>query len=185
MQTFYKHRQFAFLAIVVLTLVSCKTVTTKVQHLHDTSPFRATNEEYQYAGYELIWPNADNEENAVDDEFAEEFEADFAEQISARMPNIFKGDRPVKLIVTVLEVSDPGGMERFLFRNPSFEFELTIADASSGEEISSYGNKVTDYAPIAPPPPPGGSSIAFRIGSNASRLANQTANQIVETVRKL
>ena len=173
--------------MAVLALVSCKAVTTKLEHLHDTSPFRGTNEQFQYAGYELHWQNVNDEKSAKNDEFAREFEEHFADIISRRMPKILKGERPVKLMVTVLDFSNPSALEKLLFQNPKIDYSFKFVDASSGEELLSVDRKLTDYRPDTNLPPPSGTgasaSISFRIGSNASRLAMSAASDIVGVIR--
>lgn len=169
-----------------MRLVSCGTVMTRLENLADTSPFRPSNLEFQYAGYELIWQNADDAEDgdtARAAEFRAEFEQHIEEDIPRRLPKILQGDRPVDLVITVLEFSNPNAFERTLFQNPRIKFDLEVRDASSGEVIFVYDEKETDYRPV-PPSPPGGVSIDFRIGSNASRLANGTVARIIDIMRR-
>lgn len=153
-----------------MRLVSCGTAMTRLENLADTSPFRPSNLEFQYAGNELIWQNADDAEDgdsARAAEFRAEFEQHIEEDIPRRLPKILQGDRPVDLVITVLEFSNPNAFERTLFQNPRIKFDLEVRDASSG-----------------PPSPPGGVSIDFRIGSNASRLANGTVARIIDIMRR-
>lgn len=53
-----------------MRLVSCGTAMTRLENLADTSPFRPSNLEFQYAGYELIWQNADDADDAEDGDSA-------------------------------------------------------------------------------------------------------------------
>lgn len=87
------------------------------------------------------------------------------------------------MVITVLEFSNPNAFERALFQNPRINFDLEVRDASSGEVIFVYDETETDYRPV-PPSPPGGVSIDFRIGSNASRLANGTVARIIDIMRR-
>lgn len=169
-----------------MRLVSCGTAMTRLENLADTSPFRPSNLEFQYAGYELIWQNADDAEDgdsARAAEFRAEFEQHIEEDIPRRLPKILQGDRPVDLVITVLEFSNPNAFERALFQNPRINFDLEVRDASSGEVIFVYDEKETDYRPVSRSPPDG-VSIDFRIGSNASRLANGTVARIIDIIRR-
>lgn len=173
---------------IVLSFVSCTTVKNNLDKLHDTSPLRQANETYQYAGHKVIWQKVEDDESSRIIEFKEEYNEVIDEALPRRLPNILKGETPVIVVVTVVELSYPTAFERALFQNPEIEFTIEIKDSSTDKVLSVYDSKFTDihtgdFEFDASPGSISG-SVSFRLTSIPEVLANATVAKIIGWLRE-
>ena len=167
-------------------LSACGSVNTVHQTIMDaTDKYRQFNEEFSYAGFELHWREEKTESDADDSddtpEFRSAFDETFGEVIDSRAPEVLRGDRPVKIVVTVSDVYSPGALARgFAFRDPSIEITAVVQTASDEETLHTHESRIVD---VLPPDFSGG--IQFRIGKIPDRLARQTVSDLLNWLRSL
>ena len=183
----WRNTWIGFVTVALGYLVSgCGSVSTVHQTIMDaTDEYRQFNTEYSYAGAELHWQEESTESGADDSddilEFRSAFDETFRERMDSGIPDVLRGDRPVKIVVTVSDVYNPGALARGLaFRDPSIEITAIVQAASDEEALHAHETKVVD---VLPPDFSGG--IQFRIGKIPDRLARQAVSDLMSWLRSL
>lgn len=143
--------------------------------LQDSTEKRV-NRDLEYGGYELEWKDID------DSGFMAAYEEKLAEEMDRRVPRVLQGNRPVRIVVAVSELHNPGALARnLLFNNdPSIRIEVIVQDTDIEEEIYGYRDEIVDRLQADPH---GG--ISFRLQSVPVRLANATVQSLMDKLRAL
>ena len=169
-----RFRKIICASVISLLLVSCG-LPDKITELQDRASSRHyVNKELKYVGYELIWRNVGGQDT---DEFKKEFGNVLEKTLLKRILTVFKGERSAKIIITASKLYNPNVLERALLQNPSIQIKVVVQDASTGEALLTYENKIVDFVHYSP-------GISFRIGSISSRLAGKTVSYIISKLRK-
>jgi len=138
------------------------------------------NEELKYTGVNVEWKAGDLEEDSRN--FKRDFEKELISELDRRLPNIFKGNQPVRIEIKVSDVYIPGAIAKHLAgKDPSMEIEAIVKDESD-QIIAVYETK------IAPAPMPanqgtGGINFTFQIGKTSDILAVETAGWLSSSLR--
>ena len=170
-----RFRKFIWVSVIAVSLASCG-LPEKIVELQDrAASLRYVNKELKYAGYELKWRDAEGKDT---DGFKKEFDAVLGKTLSKRIPTVFQGERSIIIVIHASQLYNPNALQRALFQNPSIRIKAVVQDASTGEALLTYEDKVTD---VQAPSPQGG--VSFRLGSISGRLARSTVNYIVTNLR--
>ena len=173
------------LGLATLGLASgCGSLNKVQQAVVDAADDRSRrfSTELAYAGFGLHWPEEETESGVDDpDDFRNAFAKRFGQEMDRRVPKALRGDRPVKLLVTVSDVHTPGALARGLaFQNPSIRITAVVQDDSEEQPLHTKEMKVVDVLP-----PDFSSTFRFRIGTIPDRLAREAVNDLMDWLRSL